>query len=532
MFRFDDADTIPFRLPMVMPDAVVEAIGGYIIPMHSVVRAYGAVIGVTVSDAGPGQLVAVRTAGVVVGIPSPPDGDGSLIKLPGFMPSGTAIEVCEDLELVLPDGIGIVPIPGRVLAADPVRGLYTLMLLPAAGEGGGLSLAEVQGMIAAAMADVDGRIALGIDEVVGSAPAALNSLEELADALQNNPNAIANLTNLIAAKQDAADALDLLAASDPTALGINLLEAADGAAVRALIGAAAPVAAGTYATPADLQALKAQILGAPPAVLDQISELAAALGNDPNFATTVATALAGKQASNAFLTALTFLANVADGNLIMVNGGAPTSTSSTVFGRKWLQLAAGAAAGTIYQVDATGNLVALLTTAKGRELLTAADTRAAHTALAEGFTISKRTTATVLNPGVETRIGFEQGELVTGSTLDNVGGSYNTTTNTLSITNSGIYQLALVIETNGPADIDFNFRYVDGSDADTAAPFDYGWPFMARVIFPSAKRYAVPGLLPLMAAYNGRRLMITAKIDAAAPAVTILKAHLSLHKIG
>ncbi len=48
----------------------------------------------------------------------------------------------------------------------------------------------------------------------------------------------------------------------------------------------------------------AALVGSSPAALDTLNELAAALGNDPNFATTMTNALAGKQPLDSTLTAL------------------------------------------------------------------------------------------------------------------------------------------------------------------------------------------------------------------------------------
>lgn len=60
-------------------------------------------------------------------------------------------------------------------------------------------------------------------------------------------------------------------------------------------------------------ALKAEILGAGvPGALDTLDELAAALGDDGNFAATVTNALANKQPLDADLTAIAALASVAD----------------------------------------------------------------------------------------------------------------------------------------------------------------------------------------------------------------------------
>jgi len=51
-------------------------------------------------------------------------------------------------------------------------------------------------------------------------------------------------------------------------------------------------------------AVIAQVVASAPSTLDTLNELATALGNDPNFATTMTTALAGKQPLHAILTAL------------------------------------------------------------------------------------------------------------------------------------------------------------------------------------------------------------------------------------
>lgn len=68
--------------------------------------------------------------------------------------------------------------------------------------------------------------------------------------------------------------------------------------------------------------INALVAGAP-GLLDTLDELAAALGDDQNFAATVTTALAGKQPSNATLTALAALA-LADGTVLARQGGAFT----------------------------------------------------------------------------------------------------------------------------------------------------------------------------------------------------------------
>ncbi|ELT7705051.1 phage tail protein [Escherichia coli] len=66
------------------------------------------------------------------------------------------------------------------------------------------------------------------------------------------------------------------------------------------------------ASTAYVMAAIAAIVDSSPDALNTLNELAAALGNDPNFATTMTNALAGKQPKDATLTALAGLATAAD----------------------------------------------------------------------------------------------------------------------------------------------------------------------------------------------------------------------------
>ncbi|ELH6539021.1 TPA: phage tail protein [Escherichia coli] len=66
------------------------------------------------------------------------------------------------------------------------------------------------------------------------------------------------------------------------------------------------------ASTAFVMAAIAALVDSSPDALNTLNELAAALGNDPNFATTITNALAGKQPKDATLTALAGLATVAD----------------------------------------------------------------------------------------------------------------------------------------------------------------------------------------------------------------------------
>lgn len=74
------------------------------------------------------------------------------------------------------------------------------------------------------------------------------------------------------------------------------------------------------ANAAFVRKLLAALVGSSPEALDTLNELAAALGNDPNFATTVTNALAGKQPLSDIFTAISKLTVRAD-NLLYFNTG-------------------------------------------------------------------------------------------------------------------------------------------------------------------------------------------------------------------
>lgn len=78
------------------------------------------------------------------------------------------------------------------------------------------------------------------------------------------------------------------------------------------------------------------LVNSSPATLDTLNELAAALGNDPNFATTITTALGNKQPLDQTLTALAVLATTAN-KLIYATGPDTFSTTDlTAFARSLL----------------------------------------------------------------------------------------------------------------------------------------------------------------------------------------------------
>lgn len=130
-------------------------------------------------------------------------------------------------------------------------------------------------------------------------------------------------------KVNSAENADTLASTTPTAAGLAMLSAADAAAQLAAMGGAplaspaltgtptAPTAASAtnttqLATTAFVQAAIAALLHSAPGALDTLDELAAALGDDANFAATITAALAGKQPLDDELTALAGLTSAAN----------------------------------------------------------------------------------------------------------------------------------------------------------------------------------------------------------------------------
>ncbi|MDS9879360.1 hypothetical protein RMI40_31480 [Pseudomonas protegens] len=106
-----------------------------------------------------------------------------------------------------------------------------------------------------------------IASLVASSPAALDTLKELADALGNDPNFATTMTNALAGK----------ASKATTLFGYGITDA--------------------FTKPETTSAIQqaiASLVASSPAALDTLKELADALGNDPNFATTMTNALAGK----------------------------------------------------------------------------------------------------------------------------------------------------------------------------------------------------------------------------------------------
>lgn len=131
-----------------------------------------------------------------------------------------------------------------------------------------------------------------ITALIDGSPSELDTLKKIADAINNDPQFSQTINAALALKAPLLSPAFTGVPTAPTASqGTNNTQIATTAYVRAAISA---------------------LVGSSPEALDTLNELAAALGNDPNFATTMTNALAGKQPLDATLTALADLATGAN----------------------------------------------------------------------------------------------------------------------------------------------------------------------------------------------------------------------------
>ena len=123
-----------------------------------------------------------------------------------------------------------------------------------------------------------------ITALINGAPATLDTLKEITAAINNDPKFSTTINNALALKAPlSSPALTGTPTAPTAAQSVNNTQIATTAFVKSAIAA---------------------MVGSAPAALDTLNELAAALGNDPNFATTMLNALAGKQPLDNTLTNL------------------------------------------------------------------------------------------------------------------------------------------------------------------------------------------------------------------------------------
>ncbi|MEE7572363.1 pyocin knob domain-containing protein [Citrobacter werkmanii] len=162
-----------------------------------------------------------------------------------------------------------------------------------------------------------------IEELVDGAPASLDTLKKIADAINNDPDFFNTLTAILKLKAPL---------ESPALTGIPTVPTPP------LSVSNKQVANTEY-----VQAAVAALVGSSPEALDTLAELASALGNDPNFATTMLNKLAGKQPLDATLTALASLATGANKLPYFTGNDSVAQTDLTQVGRDILAKASIAA---------------------------------------------------------------------------------------------------------------------------------------------------------------------------------------------
>ena len=139
---------------------------------------------------------------------------------------------------------------------------------------------------------VSSLIATAVANLVNSAPSTLDTLNELALALGNDASFATTITNALAGK---ASSSHTHSQSDITNLISDLASKASSTHTHAMSDITGLVSAlAGKATPSDITTAINNLVNSAPGALDTLSELATALGNDANFASTITTALAGK----------------------------------------------------------------------------------------------------------------------------------------------------------------------------------------------------------------------------------------------
>jgi hypothetical protein len=195
-------------------------------------------------------------------------------------------------------------------------------------------------------------VAAAVASLLNSAPGALDTLRELADAIGDDPNYAATVTGLLANKQPLDSDLTAIAALTTTAFGRSFLDRADAAAARTLIGL------GTAALNAtgDFQAASALLTayaGAPWAAGVQVPTLTAAntialktVGQAAGNLLDKAAGDALYQPSDADLTAIAALTTTAYGRALLTLADAAALTAA-------LNAATGALQGAMSAQDKT-----------------------------------------------------------------------------------------------------------------------------------------------------------------------------------
>lgn len=191
-------------------------------------------------------------------------------------------------------------------------------------------------------------VAAAIADLVDSSPAALDTLKELATALGNDPNFAATVSAALgnrlrvdavqalsgAQKNQAAANLGIATGATANATDAALRTRASHTGEQAMSTVTGLVAAlASKATPADIAVAIAGIVNSAPGALDTLKEFADALGNDPNFAATISTALGNRLRVDAPQTLTTGQKSQAAANLGVAPGATANDTDANLKNR-------------------------------------------------------------------------------------------------------------------------------------------------------------------------------------------------------
>lgn len=167
-------------------------------------------------------------------------------------------------------------------------------------------------------------------DAAGAATTAAAAAQAASQPLDGDLTSIAALTTTSAGRA-------LLTVASLTALTTSLDAASTSASGIVELATSAEAITGTdtvrAVTPAALQAKIDALVASAPGTLDTLNELAAALGNDPNFAATLTTTLAGKQPLDSDLTSIAALNGAANKMLYATGANTWALADLTAAGR-------------------------------------------------------------------------------------------------------------------------------------------------------------------------------------------------------
>lgn len=303
-----------------------------------------------------------------------------------------------------------------------------------------------------------------ITALINGAPGALDTLKEIAAAINNDPNFSTTINNALALKAPlASPALTGIPTAPTAAQGTNNTQIATTAYVRAAISA---------------------LVGSSPEALDTLNELAAALGNDPNFATTMTNALAGKQPLDATLTALAGLTTGANKLPYFTGTDTVSQTDLTSVGRDIL-----AKTSTLAVIQYLG-LREIGTSGEKIPLLSTANTWSARQTFNGGITGA-------LTGNADTATKLKTARTIGGVAFDgtaninlpgvNVAGNQNTSGNAATATKLQTARTINGVSFDGSINIELTPRSI-GTINSTTMSFigGAGWFKLATVTMPQA----------------------------------------------